>query len=167
MRAPAHGRGRTFLSTQQRPASVSNHENKFSGLAWAERLPQAPPGGSAEETLARCEVSLRLAFFFRLPNRVWRFCSSMLGSKARAGALVGGGVGWYSVPVSESVKAPGPNLQKEWVAGISVTFSTPHPLGFWSSPFLGDCGWREGERQLESLQPFSKAARGGWGIRLD
>lgn len=43
----------------------------------------------------------------------------------------------------------------------------PHPLGFWSSPFLGDCGWREGARQLESLQPFSKAARGGWGIRLD
>lgn len=35
-----------------------------------------------------------------------------------------------------------------------------HPL-LWSSPFQGDCGWREGERQLESVQA-SWAAR-GWG----
>lgn len=55
-----------------------------------------------------------------------------------------------------SVRAPGPYLQKEWVSGISSTFNNPHPLSSWSFPFLGNCGWREGERQLESLQAFLK-----------
>lgn len=38
----------------------------------------------------------------------------------------------------------------------------PHPLSFWSSPVLGDCGWREGERQLESLQALFKGCP--WGL---
>ena len=56
-----------------------------------------------------------------------------------------------------------PNLQEAWVAGISVTLHTPYSISFWSSPFLGDCGWREGERQLESLQTFLKGCRWGRG----
>lgn len=48
------------------------------------------------------------------------------------------------------------------MAGISVILNTRPHLSFSSSPFPGDCGWREGERQLDSLQAFLEGCP--WGV---
>lgn len=47
------------------------------------------------------------------------------------------------------------------MVGISATLNI-RPTNVWSSPFLRDCGWREGERQLESLQAFLLGCP--WGV---
>lgn len=50
------------------------------------------------------------------------------------------------------LRAPGPNFKEEWVERISATPKPPLPpaTSIWFPACLEDCGWREGERQLES-----------------
>lgn len=103
MGAPVLGRGPSCPPSRD-PASVSDREQLLPARWGRGRFPQAPPGGSAEETLARRGVSLSLAFFFRLPDWAWRICSSKLGGKeTRAGTLgVGGGGGILSLSLDQS-----------------------------------------------------------------
>lgn len=105
---------------------------------------------------------MSLAFFFRPPNRGWRFCRSKLGGQSWNSWWRWG---WHPVPFPESVRIPGTNLQEEWVAGISVTLNThPTPAAAFGPPSSwGDCGWREGERGWIHYRPFLKAACGGVG----
>lgn len=132
--------------------------------AW-QRLPQAPPGGRAEEARPGEKFPCAWPSFSASRTEVGGVAPACW-ELTRSWSPRGWSVGWHSVPASGAATAAGCSSQGEWMARISVALNTPTPSAFGPPPSLGTVVGEKGRDSWNPCRAFSKAARGGWGIRL-